>query len=228
MNVGAEHVCIEAFYPTLDDEFTDVESLAILSKLNKEWNQVVATSMYRKKINIIRSILGFVRIDGQCTLSNASFNISETKLDLDALCCLFRKLAVWKVKSRSQSSPDVSILFSDKVFLPKLLDDREAERVMNTMRLLIAGTHCEFFDEEPALKVCWMYLMCNFIVYALNQDLYTDMFRTETFSTAARRKVSTYREFLRINTGIPERLRCEMNALLSNLDGAYKKRCMNV
>jgi hypothetical protein len=228
MNVGVEHVCIEAFYPALNDECTNVESLAILSKLNKEWNQVVATSMYRKRMNIIKAILGFVGNDGRCTLSNASFNISETKLDVDALCCLFKKLAVWQLKSRSQSFPDVYILFSDKIFLPKLLDDGETERVMNTMRLLIAGIRCEFFYEDPALKVCWMYLICNFIIYALNQDLYTEMFRTQTFSTAARRKVSTYREFLRINMGIPERLRCEMNSLLSNLDMAYKKRYMNV
>lgn len=222
MNVGTEHVCIEAFYPAIDDESTNVESLAVLSNLNKEWNQFVATSMYRKKIDIIRGILGFVGNDGLCTLSKSSFNISETKLDMDALCCLFRKLAVWKVKSDLQSSPDVSILFSNKIFLPKLLDNRETERVMNTMRLLIAGTHCEFFYNKPALMVCWMYLMCNFIIYALNQDLYTDMFRTKTFSTAARRKVSTYREFLRINKDIPVRLRCEMNALLSNLGKAYE------
>lgn len=222
MNVGAQHVCIEAFGPSLVGDRTHVESLAVLSALNKEWNKLVATSMRSKKMNIINAVLKFVDNDGQCTLSNTTFNISETKLDIDAMCCFFRKLAVWKVKSQSRPSPDISILYTNKMFIPKQHDDKENDCVMNTMRLLIAGTFCEFFDEKPALKVCWMYLMCNFIKYALLNNIYVDLFRSETFAIFVKRKVSTYREFLRINKGIPSRLRWETDEVLRYLHKSIK------
>jgi len=223
MNVGTEHICIEAFHEGLHSSNMELEALRKLSMVNKEWRMAADVPLKQKKIDIIRNILDFVGEDGVCRIgrSNVVFDITNTKVCMDLLCQVSKRLAEWQNKSRRQRIPDYSIIFSESMFNMQIHPDADIEidLIMNTMRLLIAGTHNTCFAERPALKLCWLYLLCKYILNALEHDLYPEVFTSKTFSAVVIHKLQSFRAFLRSNVKkVPDRLRYHLITLFDELE----------
>lgn len=229
MNIGTAHVCIEAFHGTLCDNVMDLETLRTLNMVNKEWHMATTVPLKQKKLDYIRRVLGCVDKDGICRIgkSTMEFSIGDTKLRIDPLCQFAKCLVAWRTKSLRQRIPDYSILFSESLFdLQKHPDDdTEIEIVMNTMRLLIAGTNSCGFEDHPASQLCWLYLMCNFILKALKHGLYPELFNCRTFAAVILHKLKTYRGFLRSNVRkIPDRLRYHLISMFDDLETEYSMK----
>jgi hypothetical protein len=222
MNVGITHVCVEVFYDSVRDATTDLEALRKLSMVSKEWQKAVQEPYQQKKIETISQVLDCVGQDGMCHLRslNKTFNIKDTMIRMDALCCLCKRLLQWRSKKSWHRIPDYSVMFSEAMFDLQEHPDIDIEsRIMKTMTLLITGTHFRCFDGYPALKLCWLYLLCNFMLQALNKKLYLDLFTNKKFAAVVVDNIASYRNYLRKHMKkVPATLRPRLMCLFDELE----------
>ncbi len=228
MNIGEVHVCVDVFSDSLKDIDTELDALRLLSMVNRDWHEAVMTPLQERKIATICSLLDCIDKHGICKIRSTgiTFNIMETKMRLDPLCSLSKRLLEWRHKQRYQRIPDYSLLFSDSMFDMQKQPDTEIEigEIMNTMRLLLQGATSCCFDGYPALKLCWLYLLCKFILLAMRHDIYPELFTCRTFASVVKHKLKVYREFLRVNVKkVPDRLRYHVLSLLDDLGTEYGK-----
>jgi hypothetical protein len=228
MNIGANHVCIEAFSDSLKDRSIELDALRLLSMVNRDWHNAVEAPLKDKKTDTIRAMLDCVDEHGMCRIgsSGATFHLRDTKIRVDPLCSISQRLLEWRCKKRYQRIPDYSLLFSDSMFDVQKHHDIETETntVMHTMRLLLDGTSSRCFEGHPALKLCWLYLLFKFILLAVRHDIYTEVFTSKQFAAVVIHKLKSYRDFLRANVKkVPDRLRYNVLLLFDDLTSEYKK-----
>lgn len=196
MDIHAHYIGATAFGDVLKKEDVDVQVLASLAQLSKEWLEVASTALdQRKDMHIVRRWLPF----------EDSASIRDTHIILPAFANTLQALGACMKRKKGQRRPNMEAVLTTDVFrVAAVQGDEERTQLMclNTLDLLLK-THIAFKKPEcVADQVCVQMVLMHIIIrYILQivETVYPSLAYNPEFLTAFLDRVRELREDLRVH-----------------------------
>lgn len=224
MNVDNRHVDAYAFAGGLPG--TDVQAVALMGRLNKDWASLVAPEMEVRLVRFIAEHLQEILLpDGTyCGKTRDNVHLKDTLLDLGELARLVRTFKALKepTESKGQPMPDLAWIFRTSFFRTEAPTNQNSKSmVANTIAFMLdALQFTSLIRKSKLTRRLWEYIYMSFSMiadaaYPESRSRYTALWKLE--------QCQTLRLFLNFDKKVlPGILKLHFLELLRNLEQTWR------
>jgi hypothetical protein len=197
MDIQSHYIGATAFGDVLKNEDVDVQVLASLAQVNKEWLHVAGTALdHRKDMHIVRRWLPFV---DNCA------SMHDTHIIVPAFAQALQTLGACMKRKKGQRRPNLEAVLSAKVFhVVEVQGDEEQTQLvcLNTLDLLLSSYAAfkkpECLADQVCVEMVLMHITLRYILEIVT-TVYPSLAYNSEFLTAFLDHVREVRENLRRN-----------------------------